>query len=153
RAAEWRRIARGKTRRALLTTYVLLAVAVFGYNAWLLARGGNLWAHAARLGRSIARETGQRVGNNFLTPAVAIAALIVAAMLVRRVRRAGERVVMDSDWLKDRNRSLPVLFVRLERAIVRTGWLLVAVLACRSSVVLRGISDAVLLIARVYALL
>ncbi len=153
RASEWRGVARIKARNLLLTLFFVLFVAAVSYNGWLVARGVDVRAYTADLARSITVNTWKGVASSLAKLGLAVAGLLAATNLMRRAFRAAERTVGRWDWLKDPNQSLPTRLTHVQRAIVRVGWMLLAVLACTLFALPQSATDAVLLIIRLYVVI
>jgi small conductance mechanosensitive channel len=148
--SEWRRIAETGIRRILIAVTALSGAAVFVYNGSLAARGIDVPAHTAELLRSISRVTWTGLATAVAILSLAVASALVATFLVRRALRSAERSITRSDWVKDAEHNLPLLFTRLRRGTVRVVWMLIVLLACRVLGLPSGAADTVLWIIGLY---
>jgi hypothetical protein len=119
-----------KARRLLVTSCIVSLVVVLAHNGWLVRRAVDAQAHTAALARSITPDSWTRLVNSVAKLGAAVMGLLLASSVMRRGLRAAEGTLSRWNWLNDSDRSLPALFNRVQFAIVRVGWLLIAVLAC-----------------------
>ena len=147
---DWRRTVMTQARRLLLTCCVVSLVVVLAYNGWLVTRGVDVQEHSADLARSIAPDNWAGLANSVAKLGAAVIGLLLASSVMRRGLRAAERTLSGWGWLKDSDRSLPALFNRVQLAIVRVGWMLLAVLACWLFALPASAADTVLWIIRLY---
>jgi small conductance mechanosensitive channel len=146
------RAAQLKTRKALLIVSVLLAGLVLGYNIWLVTRGVAIPGHTAGLVRSVSADLWIRFAVALGYLLAAAIGLLIALRGIRLLLRSGEAALTRWDQLRDNNRSLATLFSGLYRAIVHTGWMLVAVLGCWLIDAPPRVLDFLLLIVRMYVI-
>jgi hypothetical protein len=118
-----------KARRLLVTSCIVSLVVVLAHNGWLVRRAVDAQAHTAALARSITPDSWTRLVNSVAKLGAAVMGLLLASSVMRRGLRAAEGTLSRWNWLNDSDRSLPALFNRVQFAIVRVGWLLIAVLA------------------------
>src|SRR5262249_59934993 len=80
----------------------------------------------------------------------AIVLLVVAARLLRRAIASTERAINRWDQLKSNDESLARLFIGLDRLIVNTAWMLLAVFACGWFGLPQPVSNTLLIAIRIY---
>jgi small conductance mechanosensitive channel len=137
-------------RTVLLITFFLLMVGILGYNAWLITRGIDAPRHTADLVRSVTVETWRALVVALGKLGLAALGLLVAIRVVRRVLRGFHTFIGGRDQFRDKDKILERLFTSLDRAIVNTAWMLLAVLACWLLGLPSGVTYSLLLIVRLY---
>lgn len=150
--ASWSRVARVKIRHFLFALSLALAFVVLLYNGWLLALGVDAREHTVGLLRAITVDTWKAIGLAVGKLALAVIAMLLVSRAMRRIMRALEGGINRWDQLKDNNKSLATLFGGLDRAIVNLGWMLVAVYASRVSAAPDEVTDALVLVLRIYVI-
>jgi small conductance mechanosensitive channel len=141
---------RARLRTVLLMTSTLLAVAILAYNGWLAARGVNPGRHTIGLLGSMRAEMWVALGIAAAKLAATSIAFVIAMRLVRRALGAVERAVNRWDQVRENDLSLDVLVGGLQRAIINTGWMLLAVFAGQLFAVPDAAVSALLTLVRVY---
>jgi len=137
-------------RRLLLAVWALSGVGIVGYNGWLIARDVNVPEYTTRLLRSATVETWEAHAVTFGELGLAAFGLIVGTRILRRLLQALQTSLSQRHRLDARN--LQNLFVGLDRAIINTGWLMLAALACWLFGLRQAVVDSVLLVVRVYVI-
>ena len=102
-----------------------------GYNGWLIVRRVDVPSHMIALLRGIGRDVW--IGWAIAAGKLAGTALgiVVASRVLCRILRALEARINSWDQLRDKDRSLAARFAGLNRALVATGWMLLALYALR----------------------
>jgi len=150
---EWRRVARLKTRQAVLSLLLAMAAGLLCVNGYLLLRGVDLPRYTIDLLRSITAEswTGARTALVKLT--LAVLALLVATRVVRRLLRAAERTLRRREPAREGEASWSALFAGLERTIANIAWLLVVVIASTLLAFPDSVTGVLLAAVRIYVVL
>jgi small conductance mechanosensitive channel len=146
------RAVRVKARNGLLTVSILLAGLVLGYNIWLVTRGVAVPGHTAGLVRSVTADLWIRFAVALGYLLAAAVAMFIALGVARRLFQGVEAALNRWDGLRDNDKSLAALFSGLNRALVHTGWLLLAVLACWLLAVPPRVIEILLLVVRIYVI-
>ena len=141
---------RARLRTVLLITSTLLAAAILAYNGWLAARGVDPWRHTIGLLGSIRAEMWIALATAAMKLAATSVAFVIAMRLLRRALGALERVVNRWDQVHENDLSLGVFVGSLQRAIINTGWMLLAVFAGQLFAVPDVVVGALLTLVRVY---
>jgi small conductance mechanosensitive channel len=146
----WSGAARLRTRNLVLAAGCLLLAMVLAWNAWLVARGTEVWGHTIALARGIGLEVQAAAAVALGKLALAAIVLLLGTRLVRQLLRLLERSLNRWDMLERNNQSLSALFAGVYRAIVTSSWLLLAVFAAGLVGAPQAVAEALLLIVRVY---
>jgi len=141
---------RARLRTALFVTSALLAVAILAYNGWLAARGVDPGGHTIGLLASISADMWIALAIAAAKLAATVIAFVIAMRLVRRGLGALERAVNRWDQVRENDLSLSVFVASLQTAIINTGWMLLAVFACRLFAVPDTVVGALVTVIRVY---
>jgi small conductance mechanosensitive channel len=147
---EWRRIAKLRARTILLSSLLAMAVAVVGFNAYLILRGVDVPTHTVNLLRSITASTWIALSTALVKLGAAILGLLVVRRLVRRLLASARRRLNRWDQLEENNKSLTGLFGAVERTVVHVGWLLLAVYASVLFALPSGVTQTLWLAGRIY---
>jgi small conductance mechanosensitive channel len=134
----------------LVATLVVLVLGILAYNGWLVARGVEVTGHTLGVLRSITIQTWTALGIALMKLGVALVAFLIATRSIRRLLRWVEEAISRWNLLEANDRSLSSVFTGLDRAIVNTGWLLLAVLASRLLAAPPRVTDGLLVVVRVY---
>lgn len=148
--AKWTATAKIKARNLLRTGFLLLAIGILAFNGWLIARGLDAKSHTIALLRSINAEWRMAIGMALGKLALSAIGLVIATRLMRRLLQSAERAINRWDRLAGNDQSLAMLFTGLNRVMVNTAWLLLAVFACAWFSIPQSVSDMLLVILRVY---
>ena len=140
-------------RTVLLISSTLLVVASLAYNGWLAARGVDPGRHTIGLLGSISADMWMALATAAMKLAATSVAFVIAMRLVRRALGALERAVNRWDQVHENDLSLGVFVGGLQRAIVNTGWMLLAVFACRLFAVPDLVVGALLTLVRAYVVI
>ena len=146
----WSAAAANTIRKYLVASFVLLAGIVVAYNGWLVAQGVDVAAHTRALVRSVDSEMRAALARSLGTLVLAMAGVVIASRLIRRLLRSAERALNRWDRISKNNRSLAKFFRGLERVTVVTAWMLLAAFACRWFGLPGAFSAAILLVVRIY---
>jgi small conductance mechanosensitive channel len=146
----WRAAAQVKTRWIVLTAAAILIAAVLAFNGWLLFRGINPRPYTLSRLTSLTPELQVAIAGAALKLTVAAVALVLAARLLRRLIRAAGRAINRWDQLGSNNQSLAQLFRGLDRLIVNSAWITLAIFACGWFGLPDVASQALLVVLRIY---
>jgi small conductance mechanosensitive channel len=127
-----------------------MAVAVVGFNAYLILRGVDVPTHTVNLLRSITASTWIALSTALVKLGAAILGLLVVRRLVRRLLASARRRLNRWDQLEENNKSLTGLFGAVERTVVHVGWLLLAVYASVLFALPSGVTQTLWLAGRIY---
>jgi moderate conductance mechanosensitive channel len=141
---------RARARNILLVAFIMLAVGIVGYNGWLVAGGIDVPQHTADVLRLLTVEMWRALGVAFGKLALAVLVLLVATRILRRIFGGLHTGITRHHHLSDKGKSVEKLFAGLDRAIVITGWMLIAVLATWLLGMPLAVTDSLLLIVRLY---
>ena len=97
-------------RKYLVASFVLLAGIVVAYNGWLVAQGVDVVAHTRALVRSVDSEMRAALARSLGTLVLAMAGVVIASRLIRRLLRSAERALKRWDRISKNNRSLEKFF-------------------------------------------
>ena len=137
------------TRNFVLIGAGLAGVGVLLYNAWLLASGVDAGTHTLESLTSITRQTWIAFSIALVKLALVAVALVIVLRLARRGLGWAETKLRTWEAVPDPDDSLASLFVRFNRALVITVWLLFAVLACWLLGLPAAMTERILLIVRI----
>src|SRR5262245_23475246 len=149
-AAAWTASTRSRARIAVIAAASLLVAGVLCFNGWLIARGLDPGAYTTAMIRSINATTWVSIGIGLGKLALAVAGLAFATRFVRRGLGSAERAINRWDRLQSNNQSLAALFVGLDRVIVNTAWLLLAVYASGWFAAPAAVTNVLLTAIRIY---
>jgi len=148
--AAWSAAAQIKARNALIAAFCAILAGVLAFNGWLLTRGVDVRDYTVGAITSITVETQIAIAIAIAKLVLASAGLVIAARLLRRGIASAEDAINRWDQLKSNNESLARLFGGLDRLIVNTAWLLLAVYACGWFGLPDFVGDALLIAIRIY---
>ena len=129
---------------------ILLAIGILAYNGWLVARRVNVPSHTIALLSSVSTDMWIGLALAILKLAAATFGVVVGTRAMGRLLRFVEGQLNRWDQLHDNDRSLDVLFSGLNRAIVTTDWMLLAVYALRLFGLPEALRDGLLMVVRAY---
>jgi small conductance mechanosensitive channel len=141
---------RVRVRASLVGMATLSAVGILCYNGWLIARGADVPGHTLVLLGAVSANMWIGLAMAVTKLAAATIGVVFAVRVVRRVLHAIEAALNRWDRLRDNDRSLHVLFSGLNRAIVATTWMLLAVYALRLFGLPEALRDGLLMVVRAY---
>lgn len=144
------RAPRRRPRALLIGASSLAALAILGYNGWLIARGIHVPTHTAATLAAIGADMGAALGILIAKVVSAAIGVWIAARLLGHALGRAEAAINRWDRLRDNDRSLAYLFAGLHRVIVNAGWLLVALYALRLFAVPGAIVGGLLVVLRAY---
>ncbi len=148
--APWVQTVRARARNVLLAGFFLIGAAVLIYNGWLMARGLDAWAHTTDLVGSVDGRMRVAILIAFGKLALGIAGLVAITRLVRRLRRITEDAINRWDRIRSNNESLAALFGGVERVIINTARMLLAVFVCGWFGLPQSVRDTLILGIRLY---
>jgi small-conductance mechanosensitive channel len=131
-----------------LATLALSALAIVAYNSWLVARGVDVPAYTIGLARSATIQSWQTLFSALAEIGLAVLGLLLAIRIVRRLLGIAQAAASSQPQLQ--GERLDKVFSGLSRAIVNTGWMLVATLACWLLGAPQSVVDSLLLVVRIY---
>jgi small conductance mechanosensitive channel len=126
----WSQAARAKTRWLLLEACAVLIVAVLVLNGWLLWRGDDLRTFTSSQLAPLTPDLQRMIAIGLLKLFGAAAGLVLAARLLRRLIAVAETAINRWDQLSGNNESLTRFFNGLDKLVVNSAWIMLAVFAC-----------------------
>jgi small conductance mechanosensitive channel len=151
--AAWSTRARIRSRQILLAGGLGIIAGALVFNGWLLARGLDSRTYTLDLLGSITAETYLAIALAMVKLLAAAGGLVVASRLLRRLIARTERAINRWDQIASNNESLAQLFKGLDRLIVNTAWMLLAVYACGWFGLPDGVRATLLVAIRIYVVI
>lgn len=149
-APAWLSAAKLRARRLLLVGFLAFAAIVLAYNGWLISRGLDAKDHTLAQIMSLDGEMRMTILVAFARLALSIIGLVIATRILRSLLRVAEDTINRWDRLATNNQSLAALFRGLDRVIVNTAWMFLAMFACGWFGAPQFFVDAIFLIIRIY---
>jgi len=137
-----------RARNILLAAFAVVAVGIVGYNGWLVTEGVDVPQHTSHLLLSLTLEAWRALAVALGKVGLAVLGFVVARRVIRSVL-GGVHAGM-TQRLGDAKESLAQLFARLDRAVVVSGWILIAVLASWLLGLPQPVTNSLLLLVRLY---
>ena len=117
-----------KTRVMFAVSGLALALAAVAYNGWLLARGVDPADHTIGLLTTVGKDFWIQFAIVLAKLAAAAVAVLIGSRILRAALNELEARLNRWDSVRENDRSIGILFAGISRAILITGWMLVAAL-------------------------
>jgi moderate conductance mechanosensitive channel len=139
-----------RARNILLAAFAIVAMGIVGYNGWLVTRGVDVPWHTSQLLLSLTLEAWRALAVALGKVGLAVLGFVVARRVLRRVLGVVHAGMTQRQRLGDATGTLEHLFARLDRAVVVSGWILIAALASWLLGLPQPVTDSLLLLVRLY---
>ena len=142
-----------KVRITFAATGLVLASAVAVYNGWLIARGIDPANHTIGQITAVGADFWIRFATALAKLTAAAIGVVIGSRILRAMLNALEAKLSHWDSVRENARGITMLFAGVSRALVITGWMLVAVLGVRLLAAPAIVLDLLLRGIRVYVVI
>jgi small-conductance mechanosensitive channel len=139
-----------RTRNILLAAFAVVAVGIVGYNGWLVTEGVDVPQHTSHLLLSLTLEAWRALAVALGKVGLAVLGFVVARRVIGGVLDGVHAGMTQRQRLGDAKEGLAQLFARLDRAVVVSGWILIAALTSWLLGLPQPVTNSLLLLVRLY---